>query len=313
MELRKLYEKIKYPLVPFAVLAALSLVYDGFKTPVILVLRLLVCISVSVFFARFVSDSKSIYLPAFALLSVISCNVLFLTDDVHILLSLAFFLISLSCNGKLRFLSPVFAGLCVFSQPLAVLFFAPSIIGTLLIKKEKILSLISTVVSAGAFLLTKFLENTEFFTDQFSSYPLSVHLVHFSTTHIEFLTSFTSASLPLIAVLIFFIVSFVIKKKFLASASLVISAVLGLWGFAMSENPHTVFFVILPLLCSVLSVCKSDGYTEICDTFNSFFKKHLLLFLLSIAFTAGFPLIFGQPPLDSTFFSRSTFIIFRQE
>lgn len=313
MELRKLYEKIKYPLVPFAVLAALSLVYDEFKTPVILVLRLLVCISASVFFARFVSDSKSIYLPAFVFLSLISCNVIFLTNDVHILLSLAFFLISLACNGKFRVLSPVFAGLCVITQPLTVLFFVPSIIGTLLIKKEKILSLISTVVSAGAFLLTKFLENTEFFTDQFSSYPLSVHLVHFSTTHTEFLTSFTSASLPLIAVLIFFIVSFVIKKKFLAAASLVISAVLGLWGFAMSENPHTVFFVILPLLCSVLSVYKSDGYAEICDTFNSFFKKHLLLFLLSIAFTAGFPLIFGQPPLDSAFFSRSTFIIFRQE
>ena len=313
MELRKLYEKIKYPLVPFAVLAALSLVYDGFKTPVILVLRLLVCISASVFFARFVSDSKSIYLPAFVFLSLISCNVIFLTNDVHILLSLAFFLISLACNGKFRVLSPVFAGLCVITQPLTVLFFVPSIIGTLLIKKEKILSLISAVASAGAFLLTKFLENTEFFTDQFSSYPLSVHLVHFSTTHTEFLTSFTSASLPLIAVLIFFIVSFVIKKKFLAAASLVISAVLGLWGFAMSENPHTVFFVILPLLCSVLSVCKSDGYAEICDTFNSFFKKHLLLFLLSIAFTAGFPLIFGQPPFDSAFFSRSTFIIFRQE
>ncbi|MBP3441270.1 MAG: hypothetical protein J6L62_00565 [Clostridia bacterium] len=313
MELRKLYEKIKYPLVPFAVLAALSLVYDGFKTPVILVLRLLVCIIASVFFARFVSDSKSIYLPAFVFLSLISCNVIFLTNDVHILLSLAFFLISLACNGKFRVLSPVFAGLCVITQPLTVLFFVPSIIGTLLIKKEKILSLISTVVSAGAFLLTKLLADTEFFADQFSSYHLSVHLVHFSTTHTEFLTSFTSASLPLIAVLIFFIVSFVIKKKFLAAASLVISAVLGLWGFAMSENPHTVFFVILPLLCSVLSVCKSDGYAEICDTFNSFFKKHLLLFLLSIAFTAGFPLIFGQPPLDSAFFSRSTFIIFRQE
>ncbi len=308
-----MYGKIKYSLVPFAFLAALSLIYDGFKDPVILVLRLLVCIGASVFFARLVSDPKSIHLPAFTFLSLISCNVLFLTDDMHILLSLAFFLLSLACNGKLRVLSPVFAGLCVIVQPLTVLFFVPSIISTLLIKKEKILSIITAVVSACAFLLTKYLENMEFFADQFSSYPLSVHLVHFSTTHTKFLTNFALASLPLIAVLIFFIISFVIKKKFLAAASLIISAVLSLWGFAMSENQHTVFFVILPLLCFVLTVCKSDGYAEICDTFNVFFKKHLLLFLLSVAFTAGFPLIFGQPPFDSAFFSRATFIIFRQE
>ena len=313
MKLKTLCDKTKYVLAPFAVLALLSLIYDGFKDPVILALRLLVCVSAALFFSSFINDGKNIFLPSFAFLAIISCNTFFLTDDMHILLSLTFFLLSLSCDGKLKFLSPVFAGLCIITQPLTILFFIPSIVGTLLLKKEKILSLISAVVSAGAFVLTKSLADAEFYADQFCSYYLSVHLVHFSNEHTESLTNFVFSLIPVIAVLFFFIISFVMKKKIFFALMLVISAFLGVWGFAMSGNVQTVIFTLLPLICSVLSLYNKEDYAEIYSRFNTFFKNHLLLFLLSVAFVAGYPLLFGQAPFDSEFFSKVTFIIFRQE
>ncbi len=313
MKTKTLSVKIKYLLASFAVLALLSLVYDSFKDPVVLALHLLVCVGAALFFSGFINEGKNIFLPVFAFLTIISCNTIFLTDDVHILLSLTFFLLSLSCDGKLKFLSPVFAGLCVIAQPLTILFFAPSILGTLLLKKEKILALISAVVCASAFVLTKSLADAEFYADQFCSYYLSVHLVHFSNDHTETLTNFVFASIPVIAVFLFFIISFVMKKKNLAAIMLVISALLSVWGFAMSGNVQTVIFVLLPLICSVVSLYNKEGYAEIYSRFNTFFKNHLLLFLLSVAFVAGYPLLFGQAPFDSEFFSKVTFIIFRQE
>lgn len=313
MELRTFFGKTKYTLTPFAVLALLSLVYDGFETPVVLALRLLVCIGTSLFFSRFTNDSKSIYLPVFAFLSVISCNIVFLTDDIHILLSLTLFLLLLTFDGKLRFLTPVFAGLCVIAQPLTLLFFVPSIVGTLFLRKEKVIAAVSSVVSFGAFILTKALAQSEFYDVQFSSYPLSVHLVHFSKTHTEILTDFIFASIPLVAVILFLLISFIIKKKIFAAAALVASALLSIWGFAMSENIHSVFFILVPLLCSALTLYNSADYEEIFVKINAFFSKNLLLFLLAVVFVAGYPLIFGQIPFDSDFFSKTTFIIFRQE
>ncbi len=313
MELKTFFEKTKYALAPIAVLVMLTLVYDGFKDPVVLALRLLVCICAALFFSRFVNDGKSIYLPTFAFLSVISCNVIFLTDDIHILLSLIFFLMSLICDGKFKCLIPVFAGLCVIAQPLTLLFFVPSIVGTLFLRKEKVIAAVSAVASAGAFILTKSLEQTEFYSEQFSSYYLSVHLFHFSNTHTETLLSFLLSSVPIIAVLLFFIISFIMKKKILAAVFFVISALLSVWGFAMSENIQTVFLILVPLICSILTLGKSKDYEEISIKFNAFFSKKLLLFLLAVVFVAGYPLFFGQVPFDSEFFSKVTFIIFRQE
>ena len=313
MELKTFFEKTKYILAPFAVLVSLSLLYDGFEDPVVLALRLLVCIGAALFFSRFLNDSKSIYLPVFAFLSVISCNLIFLTDDIHILLSLIFFLLTLACNGKFRFLAPVFSGLCVIVQPLTLLFFVPSIVGTLFLRKEKVIASVSAVASAGAFILTKALEQAEFYSEQFSSYHLSVHLVHFSNTHIQVLTDFIVASIPLVAVLLFFLIRFIMTKHFLAAISLVVSVLLSVWGFAMSENTQTVFLILVPLMCSLLTLYNSKNYEEIFIKFNVFFSKNLLLFLLAVAFTASYPILFGQIPFDSDFFSKATFIIFRQE
>ena len=313
MKIKALYEKTKYALVPFAVLALLSLVYDGFKNPVVLALRLLVCIGSALFFSRFADDSKKIYLPVFSFLSIISCNIIFLTDDVHILLSLTFFLLSLVCDGKFKFFAPVFAGLCVIAQPLTLLFFIPSIVSILILNKEKVIAIISAAVSAGAFILTKSLANSEFYADQFSSYYLSVHLFKFSNTHAEVLLNFLISSIPVIAVLFFFIISLIAEKKILSAVLSVISVLISLWGFAMSENTQTVFLILVSLMCSVLTLCKNKDYESIFEKINGFFSKNLLLFLLAVIFAAGYPLLSGQIPFDTDFFSKVTYIIFRQE
>lgn len=313
MKSNALIEKIKYGLAPFVILALLSLIYDGFNNPVVLLVRILLCLSAALLFL-FVNDKDDdFFIPSFAFLSIISGNTIFLTEDIHILLSLMCFFLSLVFTEKVKFLSPLFAFLCVMAQPLSVLFFVPAIISVLLFRKQKISAVISAVSGIVAFIITKLLESSGFYADQFSSYHLAVHLVHFSNRHLEVLSDFIVSSIPLVAVLIFLLFSLFLKKKFFAGVLVAVTLLLSVFAFALSENHHTVIFTLIPVFSVFLLLRNTEPFENITKTFNVFCQKHLFLFLLFVIFTAGHPLLFGQIPFDSDFFSRVTFIIFRQE
>lgn len=309
MKIKAFAEKNKYALASFAVLALLSVTYGGFENPAVLALRLLVCLGAALFFSFNVKDDKKIYFPAFSLLTLISCNTVFLTCDVHILLSLSFFLLALAFGEKQKILSPVFAGLCVLSQPLTVLFFVPAILFVLLLKKQNIPAIISAVVSVVAFVVTKLLSNIDFYADQFSSYYLSLHLVHFSTSHIRVLTDYLVASIPLLAVVIFVLIRAIIKKDFLASVATVVSLLCSLYGFALSKNLETAIFILIPVFALFVALSEETSFGSV----TAFFKNHKLGFLLIVTFVAGYPLVFGQIPYENDLFSKIAFIIFRQE
>ena len=313
MKLNSTLEKSKYAVAPFAVLALLSLIYDGFDNPVVLLIRMLLCLSAALFFFFATDKDNDAFIPSLAFLSIISCNMIFLTDDIHILLSLSCFLLSLIFTGKAAILSAVFAFLCVVAQPFAVLFFVPTIVIVQFFKKNKPESIAVALVSICAFILTKFLENTDFYADQFNSYHLAVHFVHFSNQHLEFLADFVVASIPLFAVLIFFVVSMFLKKNFVSGILTIVTALLCLYGFALSKNYHTVTLILIPVFAQIMIMSKSENLKDICNSFNTFCKKHLVLFLFAVVFVAAYPILFGQVPFDSDFFSRVTFIIFRQE
>lgn len=309
MKIKAFAEKNKYALASFAVLALLSVTYGGFENPAVLALRLLVCLGAALFFSFNVKDDERIYFPAFSLLTLISCNTVFLTCDVHILLSLSFFLLALAFAEKQKILSPVFAGFCVLSQPLTALFFVPAILFVLLLKKQKIPAIISAVVSVVAFVVTKLLSNIDFYADQFSSYYLSLHLVHFSTSHIRVLTDYLVASIPLLAVVIFVLIRVIIKKDFLASVATVASLLCSFYGFALSKNLETAIFILIPVFALFVALSEETNL----GSSTTFFKNHKLVFLLLVAFVAGYPLVFGQIPYENDLFSKIAFIIFRQE
>lgn len=313
MKSNALIEKIKYGLAPFVILALLSLIYDGFNNPVVLLVRISLCLSAALLFLFVTDKDDDFFIPSFAFLSIISGNTIFLTEDIHILLSLMCFFLSLVFTEKVKFLSPLFAFLCVMAQPLSVLFFVPAIITVLLFRKQKISAVISAVSGIVAFIITKLLESSEFYADQFSSYHLAVHLVHFSNQHLEVLSDFIVSSIPLVAVLIFLLLSLFLKKKFFAGVLVAVTLLLSVFAFALSENHHTVIFTLIPVFSVFLLLRKTEPFENITKTFNVFCQKHLFLFLLFVIFTAGYPLLFGQIPFDSDFFSRVTFIIFRQE
>lgn len=309
MKIKAFAEKNKYALASFAVLALLSVTYGGFENPAVFALRLLVCLGAALFFSFNVKDDEKIYFPAFSLLTLISCNTVFLTCDVHILLSLSFFLLALAFGEKQKILSPVFAGLCVLSQPLTVLFFVPAILFVLLLKKQKISAIISAVVSVAAFVVTKLLGNIDFYADQFSSYYLSLHLVHFSTSHIRVLTDYLVASIPLLIVILFVLIRTIIKKEVFLSTAPVISLLCALYGFSLSKNLETASFILIPVFALFVSLSEETSLASA----TSFFKNHKLVFLLLVAFVAGYPLVFGQIPYENDLFSKIAFIIFRQE
>lgn len=309
MKINAFTEKNKYALASFAVLALLSVTYGGFENPAVFALRLLVCLGAALFFSFNVNDDEKIYFPAFSLLTLISCNTFFLTCDVHILLSLSFFLLTLAFGEKQKILSPIFAGFCVLSQPLTVLFFVPAILFVLLLKKQKIPAIISAVVSVVAFVVTKLLSNIDFYADQFSSYYLSLHLVHFSTSHIRVLTDYLVASIPLLAVVVFVLIRAIIKKDFLASVATVVSLLCSLYGFALSKNLETAIFILIPVFALFVALSEETNL----GLSTTFFKNHKLVFLLLVAFVAGYPLVFGQIPYENDLFSKIAFIIFRQE
>lgn len=313
MKIKALIEKNKYAFAAFAVLEMLSIIFGGFDEPVSLVLRLVLCLGAALFFAFSAKKEGDLYLSAFSLLTLISANVLFLTADFHVLLSASSFLLALGFSEKAKYLSPVFAALAILAQPLTIAFFAPTVILVLLLKKHNIPSIIAAAACAGAFVYTKTCENSEFYADQFSSYYLNLHLVHFSNVHLEILSEFLIASIPLLAVLLFILVKIVLAKKFLLTIAAVVSFLSALFGFALSQNKETVIFILIPVFSLLLSVSNEKSYEKVFDGFNSFFEKRTLLFLLTVAFTATIPLVFGIIPYEDDFFSKITFIIFRQE
>ena len=313
MKIKNLIKKNKYALASFAVLAMLSITFGGFDNPVTIALRLFVCVGVALFFSFYAKKDDDVYLSAFFLLSLISSNVVFLTDDIHILLSVSFFLLALAFSEKLRFLSPVFAALCILSQPLTIAFFAPTLILTLLCKKQTVPAIISAVACTGSFIFTKTAESSEFYADQFSAYHLNLHLVHFSNIHLENLSAFLIASIPLLAVILFIVVKSAFGKNFLVAVAIIISFLSALYGFALSKNLETVVLILVPVFAFLLCVSNEKSFEKPFNGFNDFFKKRTLLFLLVIAFIAAFPIIFGSVPYEEDLFSKITFIIFRQE
>ncbi len=317
MKIKALVNKNKYSFFVFALLCMLCIIYSDFESVLLLICKIFLCGIVSLFFAPFLSDEKSgrenVFLCAFSLLGVISCNAIFLTKDIHILLSLSCFFIALIFEKRFKYLTPVFAGLCVLSQPLTLLFFAPAITISLAAKKEKLLSVLTLIISVASFALAKAFEAVDFFADQFSSYHLAVHLVYFSNEHKELLSQFALCTVPLAEVALAYLVRLFFNKKRLYAVLLLLSVSLSAFAFALSENTTTVFMISVPIFALMLSLKAEDGFKETSCELCSFFDRHLLLFLLLIAWVAAYPLTLGSYPYSSELFSKSTFIIFRQE
>ncbi|MBR3835496.1 MAG: hypothetical protein IKJ69_01745 [Clostridia bacterium] len=317
MDIKKLINKTKYSLFAFILLAMPSLIFDGFKSIPVLACRLLLCVGVALFLSLHIgkeSSVKAAVLPTFLMLGLMSCNVIFLTDDVHILLSLLSFFLALFFSEKLMWLTPVFAGLCVAAQPLTILLLVPAIIVIQLIKKQNIPAVVSVGVSIAAFVLTKLLaDNAEFYAEQGEAYYLWLHPVFFTVTHTEYLLNYLLFSLPLIAVLLCYAVSLILKKNIFAGVSLPVITILSVYGFSLSKNVHTVFMILIPAFAVLLSFNGIDTLKKATDKVSDFFASHLFVFLLTVALIASMPMIVGNLPFGSDFFDTSTFIIFREE
>ena len=311
MNIKALFDKNKYALSAFVLLASLTLIYDGFISAPLFACRLLLCAVAALFLSSSFKKGMTIpdaVTPAFFILSLISCNVIFLTTDVHILLSLSAFFLALFSNEKCRFLSPIFAGLCVLSQPLTLLMLVPTIVIIQLAKKQKLLAVFSAVIGVTAFVLTKFLENIEFYADQFSSYYLSLHIFHLSTTHKEILIQFLLCSIPLLLIGAFYLIKLFMNGEKAVGIALILAVALAIFGFMLSKNVQTVIMIIVPLFAAVVTL--NDKARE---QISQFFAKHVFLFLLAVALVAVAPMVLGTLPYDSELFSRSTFIIFREQ
>ncbi len=311
MNIRALFDKNKYALSAFVLLAGLTLIYDGFTSAPLFACRLLLCAVAVLFLSSALTKeikTESAVMPVFFILSLISCNAVFLTDDIHILLSLSSFLSALFFVEKCKALTCVFAGLCVAAQPLTLLILVPTVVIVQLVKKQKFFAVLSAAAGVAVFVLTKLLENSEFYADQFSSYYLSVHIFHLSTSHREILVQFLICSIPLMLVVVAYIVKAFISAKTVMGISILIAVALAVFGFTLSENTHTVFMILVPVFAGIVAL-NDDTALSI----SRFFARHLFLFAVCVAFVAGFPVILGNLPYTSELFSDVTFIIFREE
>ena len=311
MNIKALFDKNKYALSAFVLLASLTLIYDGFTSAPLFACRLLLCAVAALFLSPALTKevkTETAISPAFFILSLISCNVIFLTADVHILLSLSAFFLALFFSSKQKILTPIFAGLCVLAQPLTLLFLVPTVVTVQLAKKQKLFAVISAVIGGAVFVVTKLLESIDFYADQFSSYYLSLHIFHLSTTHKEILGQYLLCSIPLMLIGAVYLVKALINGKKTISISLLIAVFLAFFGFMLSKNIQTVIMLAVPLFAAVVAI--ND---KTCEQISRFFAKHIFLFMLAVAFVAGVPMLLGTLPYASELFSKATFIIFREQ
>ncbi|MBR6531933.1 MAG: hypothetical protein IKT61_05470 [Clostridia bacterium] len=317
MDIKALLNKNKYGLTVFSVSAMLCLIYDGFESALTLLCKLLLCVTVAVFLSPRLKQEKqmqSVTLPAFAFLSIIGCNVIFLTSDLHILLSLSAFFLSLFFSKKCKVLTPVFTGLCVLAMPLTLLILVPTVVVVQFIRNQKMFAVLSTITGVLAFVVTKLLEtNVDFYAHQGGAYYLWLHPVHFSKTHTEYLLQFLFCSISLVLMALVYVVKLITKKRVAAGISLLLTSVLAVYGFSLCKSTHTVFMILIPVFAGLVALSREDGFKEAIDEIGDFFATHTFVFLLLLAFIAGAPMILGSLPFESEFFTRSTFIIFREE
>lgn len=316
MKIKAVINQNKYSFAVFAMLGMLSVIYDGFSDVAVFVFKVILSAVISLFFAPYLNNrnGQSNYIPiAFALLGTISCNVIFLTADIHILLSLICFFIALMMRSKLDFLTAVFSVLCVTVQPLSLFYLVPAIVLVKLVRKQKVTAIISAVLSVVAFVVTKFLESNEFYNEQFSSYYHSVHLLFFSKDHLQILTEYSLCSVVLIGFVLYCCIRLLMNGKTGAGIGLIITTVISLYGYSMCFNKQNVIMILLPALVSVVALSDDEIFGKINGEAESFFLKRKLLFFLLIALTVSVPVILGTLPVESEIFSRSTFIIFREE
>ncbi len=311
MNIRALFDKNKYALSALVLLVGITLIYESFTSAAVLACRLFLCAVAALFLSSALTKeikTEAAIMPVFFILSLISCNTVFLTDDIHILLSLSSFLAALFFIEKCKILTCIFAGLCVAAQPLTLLILVPTVIIVQLMKKQKLLAVISASAGVAIFVLTKLLENNEFYADQFSSYYLSVHIFHLSTSHREILLKLLLCSIPLLLIIAAYIIKAFISAKITTGIAVLIAVALAVFGFTLSENTHTVFMILVPVFAGIVALNDDTALT-----ISRFFARHLFLFVLCVAFVAGFPVILGNLPYTSELFSDATFIIFREE
>jgi hypothetical protein len=316
MKIKAVINQNRYAFAVFAMLGMLSVIYDGFSDVAVFVFKIILSAVISLFFAPYIKDEneQSNYVPIiFALLGIISCNVIFITADIHILLSLICFFTALMMKSKSDFLTAVFSGLCVAVQPLSLFYLVPTIILVKIVRKQKVTAIISTVLSVAVFVVTKFSENSEFYNEQFSSYYHSVHLIFFSKDHLQIITEYSVCSVVLIGFILYCCIRLIMNSKKGAGIGLIITTVISLYGYSMCSNKQNVIMILLPALVSVVALSDDDIFKKINSETESFFSKRKLLLFLMIAITVSIPVIIGTLPIESEIFSRSTFIIFREE
>ncbi|MBR5262904.1 MAG: hypothetical protein IKV49_03685 [Clostridia bacterium] len=289
----------------------MTLLYDSFTSAAVTACRLLLCAVAALFLSAVLTKDitiKKAVVPLFFVISLISCNAIFLISDLHILLSLAFFLLALFFSSRCRALAPLFAAFCVFSQPLTLLILVPAIVIVQALKKQKLFAIISAVAGIAAFIVTKLLENTAFYADQFSSYYLSLHIFHLSTTHKTILMQYLLCSIPLLLVGAFYLIKAFINGSKAESIAFVIVILLALFGYALSKNTQSVFMLLIPLFAGITALD-----TEANEQVGGFFAKRMLLLLLAAGISVCAPMLLDTLPYDTELFSRSTFIIFREQ
>lgn len=316
MKIKAVIQQNKYAIAVFAMLGMMSVIYDGFYDVAVFTLKAVLSVVIALFFAPYLKEEsgQKNYVPiVFSLLSTISCNVIFLTTDIHILLTLICFFSALAVNAKLSILTAIFAGLCVAVQPFSLFYLVPTLVLILIIRKQKLGAIIGSVLSIAVFVVTKLFEHTDFYAEQFSSYYHSVHLVFFSKDHTQVLTEYSVCSVVLVITLIFYFVKLIMNGKIGTGIGLMITTAISFYGYSMCFNKQNVVMILLPAFAAMLAISDDEAYGKINNDITDFFlSKKVLLFLL-IALTVSAPVILGVIPIDSELFSRSTFIIFREE
>lgn len=316
MKINAVIEQNKYAVAVFAMLGMMSVIYDGFYEVTYFALKMVLSAVISLFFLPYLKEEnvQKNYIPiVFSLLSIISCNVIFLTSDIHILLTLICFFSALTVNSRNNALTTIFSGGCVAIQPLSLFYLVPTLVLVQLVRKQKLSAIISTVLSVAVFVVTKLLEDVDFYAEQFSSYYHSVHLIFFSKDHTQILTEYSVCSVVLIAFLIFYCVKLILNGKKGMGLGLIITTIISLYGYSMCYNKQSVVMILMPAFAAIVTLSGDEVCRKLNSDINNFFLSRKVLLFLVIALTVGIPVMLGTLPIDNDIFSKSTFIIFREE
>lgn len=314
MKIKSFLSNKELPICVFLLFGFLSVLYNGFDDAALLGIKIFfaVCVAVFAFFCISNKQENDMLFPfGIFIVSVVSVNVFPQSENLHFIAGAAFAVLSFALvpSKRLYWFSIAAMLAAVILDPSEAFITLPALIFVLIALGKKLAGICNLIVCAVFLTGGSLFGNLGFRSEQFNYLRLSFGLLN---SQKEILLRFAVISIPVFVLAIWFIVRLFRQKVIVAPLIIIAEFFLTLFAFLISDNHAIITLFFLPFFAIIFSLAEKEGIKNLITDFGQKCQKHLLLYLLMLAYFLSMPLLLQSYANGNPFFDAVTYIIYRQ-